>query len=93
MLPRLCICTAEVKDEDIHTLAAWPNLFFGQRREFVCLRVCVSVISLVLKGFSPFLEALVVALRTPGLPKKWINESMFVFKCALIAFITVVVRK
>lgn len=40
MLPWLCICTAEVKDEDIHTLAAWPNLFFGQRRRVLRLDVC-----------------------------------------------------
>lgn len=69
MLPWLCICTAEVKDEDIHTLAAWPNLFFGQRREIVWLcvyhltgfnRICLNTrISQFCKGFfsSSYVDA------------------------------------
>lgn len=64
MLPWLCICTAEVKDEDIHTLAAWPNLFFGQRKEFAWLcvndlprfnRICLNI-------FSQFLEVFFIIL-------------------------------
>lgn len=46
----LCICTAEVKDEDIHTLAAWPNLIFLGRVGSLCGRVCM--ILLVLIGFT-----------------------------------------
>lgn len=41
MPPWHCNRTAEVKDEDIHTLAAWPNLLFFFGQGFVCL--CVRV--------------------------------------------------
>ena len=56
MPPWLCIRTAEVKDEDIHTLAAWPNLFFFLVfMVYVTVCVCVCVCDrthFFLMGFS-----------------------------------------